>query len=66
MISRRGLGARGESRGLGASRRAVGGKLARRRCTFPPDYAGGSTTLFWSGRFSEIPPVLAARLRRGG
>jgi len=33
---------------------------------FPPDYAGGSTPLSWSGRFSEIPPILVARLRRGG
>lgn len=33
---------------------------------FPPDYAGGSTPLSWSGRFSEIPPILVARLRRAG
>jgi 2-polyprenyl-3-methyl-5-hydroxy-6-metoxy-1,4-benzoquinol methylase len=33
---------------------------------FPPDYAGGSTPLSWSGRFGEIPPILVARLRRGG
>ena len=31
---------------------------------FPPEYAGGTTALSWSGRFSEIPPVLVARLRR--
>ena len=31
---------------------------------FPPDYAGGSTPLSWSGRFSEIPPILIARLSR--
>lgn len=31
---------------------------------FPPDYAGGTTPLSWSGRFSEIPPVLVARMRR--
>ena len=31
---------------------------------FPPDHAGGTTPLSWSGRFSEIPPVLVARLRR--
>ena len=32
---------------------------------FPPDHAGGSSPLSWSGRFSEIPAVLVARLRRG-
>jgi len=31
---------------------------------FPPDYIGGSTPLSWNGRFSEIPPVLVARLRQ--
>lgn len=31
---------------------------------FPPEYAGGTTPLSWSGRFSEIPPVLVARMRR--
>jgi 2-polyprenyl-3-methyl-5-hydroxy-6-metoxy-1,4-benzoquinol methylase len=33
-------------------------------CAFPASYAGGTTTLSWSGNFSEIPPVLVARLRR--
>jgi SAM-dependent methyltransferase len=32
--------------------------------SFPPDDTGGSTPLSWNGRFSEIPPVLVARLRR--
>jgi 2-polyprenyl-3-methyl-5-hydroxy-6-metoxy-1,4-benzoquinol methylase len=35
-------------------------------CAFPPGYAGGTTALSWSGRFSEIPPVLVARMRREG
>jgi len=30
---------------------------------FPPEYTGGSTALSWSGRFSEIPPVLIGRMR---
>jgi 2-polyprenyl-3-methyl-5-hydroxy-6-metoxy-1,4-benzoquinol methylase len=30
---------------------------------FPADYARGSTPLSWSGRFSEIPPVLVVRMR---
>jgi 2-polyprenyl-3-methyl-5-hydroxy-6-metoxy-1,4-benzoquinol methylase len=30
---------------------------------FPPDNRGGSTLLSWSGRYSEIPPVLVARVR---
>ena len=30
---------------------------------FPPEHAGGSTPLSWSGRFSEIPPLLIGRLR---
>jgi 2-polyprenyl-3-methyl-5-hydroxy-6-metoxy-1,4-benzoquinol methylase len=29
---------------------------------FPAEHAQGSTPLSWSGRFSEIPPVLVARL----
>jgi hypothetical protein len=32
--------------------------------SFPPEYAGRSAALAWDGRFSEIPPVLMARLRR--
>jgi 2-polyprenyl-3-methyl-5-hydroxy-6-metoxy-1,4-benzoquinol methylase len=32
--------------------------------SFPPEHAGGGTPLSWSGRFSELPPVLVARLRR--
>jgi 2-polyprenyl-3-methyl-5-hydroxy-6-metoxy-1,4-benzoquinol methylase len=32
--------------------------------TFEPDVTAGTTPLSWSGRFSEIPPVLIARLRR--
>jgi 2-polyprenyl-3-methyl-5-hydroxy-6-metoxy-1,4-benzoquinol methylase len=32
--------------------------------SFPPDYAGGTTQLSWSGHFSEIPPVLVVRMRR--
>jgi 2-polyprenyl-3-methyl-5-hydroxy-6-metoxy-1,4-benzoquinol methylase len=31
---------------------------------FPTDYVGGTTPLSWNGRFSEIPPVLVARMRR--
>jgi 2-polyprenyl-3-methyl-5-hydroxy-6-metoxy-1,4-benzoquinol methylase len=34
--------------------------------SFPADYEGGTTKLSWSGRFSEIPPVLAVRLRLNG
>jgi 2-polyprenyl-3-methyl-5-hydroxy-6-metoxy-1,4-benzoquinol methylase len=30
---------------------------------FPPDHPQGSTPLSWGGCFSEIPPVLVARLR---
>ena len=33
-------------------------------CAFPRSYQGGTTPLSWSGRFSEIPPVLVVRLRR--
>jgi len=33
-------------------------------CAFPATYAGGTTALSWSGRFSEIPPVLVGRMRR--
>ena len=32
-------------------------------CAFPPDYAGGTFPLSWSGNYSEIPPVLVARAR---
>lgn len=31
---------------------------------FPPENAGGTTPLSWSGQFSEIPAALVARLRR--
>jgi 2-polyprenyl-3-methyl-5-hydroxy-6-metoxy-1,4-benzoquinol methylase len=31
---------------------------------FPPNHGGSSAPLSWSGRFSEIPPLLVARLRR--
>lgn len=30
---------------------------------FPPDVQAGGSPLGWSGKFSEIPPVLVARLR---
>jgi 2-polyprenyl-3-methyl-5-hydroxy-6-metoxy-1,4-benzoquinol methylase len=30
--------------------------------SFPPDHPSGSNPLSWSGKFSEIPPVLVARL----
>jgi len=30
---------------------------------FPPDHESGRNPLGWSGKFSEIPPVLVARLR---
>ena len=30
---------------------------------FPPDHATGTYPLSWSGKFSEIPPVLVARMR---
>ena len=33
-------------------------------CAFAPSYAGGTTPLSWSGKFSEIPPVLVGRLKR--
>lgn len=32
---------------------------------FPPDHQPGRHPLGWSGRFSEIPPVLVARMRLG-
>ena len=35
-------------------------------CAFPSDYHGGTTPLSWSGNFSEIPPVLVARMRLPG
>jgi hypothetical protein len=35
-------------------------------CAFPQSYPGGTTALSWSGRLSEIPPVLVARMRRDG
>jgi hypothetical protein len=33
---------------------------------FPPDHPPGRNPISWSGRFSEIPPVLVARLRLPG
>jgi hypothetical protein len=30
---------------------------------FPPDHPTGRNPLSWSGKFSEIPPVLVARMR---
>jgi 2-polyprenyl-3-methyl-5-hydroxy-6-metoxy-1,4-benzoquinol methylase len=33
---------------------------------FPPDHPVGRNPLSWSGKFSEIPPVLVARLRMAG
>jgi 2-polyprenyl-3-methyl-5-hydroxy-6-metoxy-1,4-benzoquinol methylase len=32
---------------------------------FPPEKRDGKTSLSWDGRFSEIPPALVARLKRG-
>ena len=32
-------------------------------CAFPPGHEGGSFPLSWNGNFSEIPPVLVARVR---
>jgi 2-polyprenyl-3-methyl-5-hydroxy-6-metoxy-1,4-benzoquinol methylase len=29
---------------------------------FPPEHAGGTTPLSWSGRFSDIPPVIVGRM----
>ena len=31
-------------------------------CAFPKGHRGGSTPLSWNGNFSEIPPVLVARM----
>ena len=31
---------------------------------FPPSYDGGSSPLSWSGKFSEIPPILVCRMRQ--
>jgi 2-polyprenyl-3-methyl-5-hydroxy-6-metoxy-1,4-benzoquinol methylase len=33
---------------------------------FPPEHEPGRNPLGWSGKFSEIPPVLVARIRRPG
>jgi 2-polyprenyl-3-methyl-5-hydroxy-6-metoxy-1,4-benzoquinol methylase len=33
---------------------------------FPPDHPPGRIPLMWSGKFSEIPPVLVARMRPRG
>jgi 2-polyprenyl-3-methyl-5-hydroxy-6-metoxy-1,4-benzoquinol methylase len=32
-------------------------------CSFPPEHTGGHSPLSWDGKFSEIPPVLVARVR---
>jgi hypothetical protein len=32
---------------------------------FPPDHAPGRNPLSWGANYSEIPPVLVARLRQG-
>ena len=34
--------------------------------SFPPDHLPGRNPLAWSGNFSEIPPVLVARVRLAG
>jgi hypothetical protein len=31
--------------------------------SFPPDHPAGKNRLGWGGNFSEIPPVLVARMR---
>jgi 2-polyprenyl-3-methyl-5-hydroxy-6-metoxy-1,4-benzoquinol methylase len=31
---------------------------------FPPDHPAGNNPLRWSGKYSEIPPILVARLRK--
>lgn len=31
--------------------------------SFPPGTEAGTTTLSWNGNFSEIPPVMIARMR---
>jgi hypothetical protein len=33
---------------------------------FPPEHEPGRNPLGWSGKFSELPPVLVARIRRPG
>lgn len=33
---------------------------------FPPDHPAGHNPLSWSGKYSEIPPVMVARLRNPG
>ena len=33
---------------------------------FPPDHPVGRNPIHWSGKFSEIPPILVARLRAPG
>ena len=35
-------------------------------CAFPVSYSGGTSALSWSGKFSDIPPVLVGRMRRAG
>jgi 2-polyprenyl-3-methyl-5-hydroxy-6-metoxy-1,4-benzoquinol methylase len=32
--------------------------------SFPADYLGGSSELSWSGRFSEIPPIIVCRMKK--
>lgn len=34
-------------------------------CAFPPDHSEGKDRLSWGGNWSEIPPVLVARMRLG-
>ena len=34
------------------------------QCAFASEHPGGASALSWSGKFSEIPPVLVGRLRR--
>ena len=34
--------------------------------SFPPDHPSGTTSLSWGGSYSEIPPVLVARLQLAG
>lgn len=37
---------------------------AMEECAFPPDNRSGATPLSWDGRFSEMPAVMVARLRK--
>lgn len=51
---------------LGAGFRAGFVLDALEERAFPPDHLPGRNPLMWSGKFSEIPPVLVARLRLTG